>query len=72
MSENNDIPLVQLVVANEHRRECPELGRAFHAFSVLDTASRRFYTLMVDVKDQAVVDVATYSNRADVCNGVGR
>lgn len=56
IAQRYDIPVEQLVIVNEHRREYTELGRAFRAFTLLDTGSKRFFNLMVDLKDQAIVE----------------
>lgn len=54
------IPLTNLLIAHEHPRSFPLLGRQFMAFTIFDQAARRSFHVMVDLKDGNVVDdVAT-------------
>lgn len=56
IAEQYHIPQEQLVIANEHRREYPNIGRRFVAFTLLDSVGQRFFNLMVDLKDRTVVE----------------
>jgi hypothetical protein len=56
VSERYGIPKEQLDVVNEHRLEYAELGRAFRAFSLFDPIGRRYFQLLVDLKDHTVVE----------------
>ncbi|MFQ5814299.1 MAG: S8 family serine peptidase [Anaerolineae bacterium] len=51
------IPVEQLFVANQHRREYGLLGRAFWFVKALDQQSGHFYTAMVDLDDHSVVEL---------------
>lgn len=59
VAERYGTPVDEWVVANEHRREYKEIGRAFQAFSLLRrSGDQRFVSLMVDLEDYAVVEDA--------------
>ena len=50
------IPAQRLVLAGEHDRTYPRLGRTYRAFSFLDTRQRHIYKLMVDISTGMVVE----------------
>ncbi|HEY4690270.1 MAG TPA: hypothetical protein VIK33_13225 [Anaerolineae bacterium] len=56
IGEKYGIPVAQLIIVNEHRREYAELGRSFRAFSLVDSKGEHFFELMVDLKDHSVVE----------------
>ncbi|MGD2206693.1 MAG: hypothetical protein PVH17_07930, partial [Anaerolineae bacterium] len=51
IAERYDVRMEQLAIVNEHRRDYSELGRAFQAFTLLDLANDRFFSLLVDLED---------------------
>ena len=50
------VPVEQLVVVNQHRREYKLLGRVFWAVTLLDTKDDRWYNVMVDLADSSLVE----------------
>lgn len=57
ISEQYDIPVEELIIANEHDRQYAELGRAFRAFVVMEPqGKRRFFDLLVNLEDHTVVE----------------
>jgi hypothetical protein len=56
IAERYGIPVEQLAIVNEHRREYAELGRVFQAFTLLSLADNRFFNLLVDPEDHTVVE----------------
>jgi len=56
ISEQEDIPVEQLVAANQHQREYELLGRVFWAVTLLDTKDDRWHNVMVDLADGRIVD----------------
>lgn len=56
VAEQYGIPEERWVIVNEHRREYPELGRVFRAFTLFDPTSKMSVDLMVDLQDHTVVE----------------
>jgi hypothetical protein len=65
IAERYGVPVEQLAIVNEHRREYAELGRAFQAFTLLDLANDRFFNLLVDLEDHTVVEDVAAIQRAE-------
>jgi hypothetical protein len=65
IAEQYGIPIEQLAIVNEHRREYVELGRAFQAFTLLSLADDRFFNLLVDLEDHTVVEDVSAIQRAE-------
>ena len=59
ISQQQGIPIDQLIVANEFRRSAPLLNRAFQAVTVLETQGGRFFQLLVDLNSGQVAERAT-------------
>src|SRR3972149_7694412 len=56
IGEKYGIPVAQLIIVNEHRREYAELGRSLRAFTLVASQGEHFFELMVDLKDHSVVE----------------
>ena len=54
ISQKYDISISSLVIANEHTREYPDLGRTFRAFTLLELENNRFFDLLVDSNNLAI------------------
>jgi hypothetical protein len=65
IAERYGVPVEQLAIVNEHRREYVELGRAFQAFTLLDLVNDRFFNLLVDLEGHAVVEDVAAIQRAE-------
>jgi hypothetical protein len=65
IAEQYGVPVEQLVIVNEHRREYAELGRVFKAFTLLSLADDRFFNLLVDLEDRTVVEDVAAIRRAE-------
>jgi hypothetical protein len=65
VAEKYGIPIGQLIIVNEHRREYAELGRVFRAFSLIDAAGTRFFKLMVDLNDHTIVEDSAAIEQAE-------
>ena len=56
IAKREGLPIDRLLIANEHVRSYPLLERNFIAFTILDQTSSRSFQLLVDLKDNSVVD----------------
>ncbi len=65
ITNREDIPLDTLLIAHQHRREYPLLGRQFMAFTIFDRATRCDFHLLVDLDDDSVVDDVAAVERAE-------
>jgi len=65
IAEREGVPLDDLLVAHQHRREYPLLGRRFMAFTIFDHTARRDFHLLVDLDDGSVVDDVEAMERAE-------
>ncbi len=63
--EREEIPIEQLVVVNQHRREYALLSRTFWAVTALDIRGNRWYSVMVDLADGSFVDDVEAVERAE-------
>jgi len=59
------VPIDDLLIAHQHRREYPLLGRQFMAFTIFDQITRRDFYLLVDLEDGSVVDDVETMERAE-------
>jgi hypothetical protein len=59
ISQQQGIPIEQLITANEFRRSAPLLNRTFQAVTVLETQGGRFFQLLVDLNSGQVEERAT-------------
>ena len=59
ISQQQGIPIDQLIVANEFRRSAALLNRSFQAVTVLETQSGRFFQLLVDLDSGQVEERAS-------------
>jgi hypothetical protein len=65
IAKREDVPLDDLLVAHQHRREYPLLGRRFMAFTIFDRVARRDFHLLVGLDDGSVVDDVAAVERAE-------
>ena len=56
IAKREAIPVGQLVVVNQHRRNYPFLGKSYWAVTALDTIGNGWYTVMIDLGDGSIVD----------------
>jgi len=65
IAEHEGVPLDDLLVAHEHRRDYPLRGRRFMAFTIFARTPRRDFHLLVDLDDGSVVDDVAAVERAE-------
>ncbi len=56
IAKRDGVALDNLLVAHQHQREYPLLGRRFMAFTIFDRVARRDFHLLVDLDDNSVID----------------
>jgi hypothetical protein len=65
IANREDVPLDNLLIAHQHRREYPLLERKFMAFTIFDRTACRDFHLLVNLKDGSVVDDVEAIERAE-------
>lgn len=72
IAKREGIPLDNLLVVQQHRREYPLLERQFIAYTIFDRAARRDFHLLVDLADNRVIEDALVIERAQAEAGLSQ
>jgi len=65
IAKREGVPLEDLLVVHQHRREYPLLGRRFMAFTIFDQTAHRDFHLLIDLNDGSVVDDVAAMERTE-------